>query len=432
MQRIGRAGWVATAVVTVALALGGLPAAQGQQPVTITYWQYYFESKAKTMDGLIKQFESRNPTIHVVQETFPYDTYNQKVASAVPAGQGPDVVNLFYGWVPLYVGSGYLQPLPADAFPATDIEREFIPMVKAVKFDGKYWALPTAVRTLALFYNKEMFRQAGLTRPPLTWDEFVADAQALTQRDPNGRVTLEGFGISPNGQDHQLIREVLFRQWGAAPYSGDGRKVTYNTAQGAEALRWYTDLVTKDKVGVIDFFPGGNGYRDAFMAGKAGMIVDGSFAIGAIRAAAKFDWGTAVLPRRTLGGTPSNFGSFWVNGITKNATGPRLAAAEAFLKFLTSPDIETLWLTQVGEIPSAKALASDPKLAQDPIFGPFIASLPYAHATFFIDETAQRTVLLDAINEVVLNHTDPKAALDAAAAKEQKILDDFWAKQPKH
>ncbi len=429
MGRIVRLGWVA--MVLVMVALGGVPAAQGQQRVTVTYWQYYFESKVKAVDGLIKDFESRNPGIHIVQETFPYDTYNQKVASAVPAGQGPDVVNLFYGWVPLYVANEYLQPLPTDAFPPTEIEREFIPMVKAVKFEGKYWALPIAVRTLALFYNKDMFRAAGLGRPPLTWDEFVADAQRLTERDAHGQVTREGFGIAPNGQDHQLIREVLFRQWGAAPYSSDGRKVTYNTPQGAEALKWYTDLVTNAKVAVIDFFPGGNGYRDAFVAGKAGMIVDGSFAIGAIRSAAKFDWGTALLPRRSAGGTPSNFGSFWVNGITKNATGPRLAAAEAWLKFLSSPDTETLWLTQVGEIPAAKSLASDPKLAQDPIYGPFIASLPFAHATFFVDETAQRTVLLDAINEVVLNHADPKAALDAAAAKEQKILDDFWSKQPK-
>ena len=429
MRRIIEAGCLALAL---ALAFGTTPTAQAQQPVTITYWQYYFESKVKTVDALIKQFEARNPAIHVVQETFPYDSYNQKVASAVPAGQGPDVVNLYYGWLPLYVGSGYLQPLPADAFSATQIERDYVPMVKAAKFDGKYWAVPTAVRTLALFYNKDLFRQAGLGRPPLTWDEFTSDAQRLTQRDARGRPTLEGFGFAPDGQDHQLIREVLFRQWGASAYSSDGRKVTYDTPQAAAALQWYTDLVTKSAVAVIGFFPGGNGYRDAFVAGKAGMIVDGSFAIGSMQSSAKFDWGVALLPRRTAGGTPSNFGSFWVNGLTKKATGPRFAASEAFLKFLTSPDVERLWLQQVGEIPAAKTLAGDPKLAQDPVYGPFIASLEFAHATFFVDETAQRTVMLDAINQVVLNNTDPRAALHAAAAKEQKVLDDFWATQGKH
>ncbi|HEV2357166.1 MAG TPA: extracellular solute-binding protein [bacterium] len=429
MHRIVTRTWLA---LVVAVALGGAAAAQSQPAVTITYWQYYYESKVKTLDALIPQFERQNPGIHVVQQTFPYDSYNQKVASAVPAGQGPDVVNLYYGWLPLYVDSGYLQPLPADAFPTAQIERDFAPMVKAAQFDGKFWALPTAVRTLAIFYNRDLFQRAGITRAPATWEEFTADAQRLTERDSRGRITTEGFGIAPNGQDHSLLREVLFRQWGASPYSADGRRVTYNTAAGAAALRWYTDLVTKEKVGAVDFFPGSNGYRDAFLAGRAGMIIDGSFAIGTVRSGAKFNWGVALLPRRTAGGTPGNFGSFWVHGLTRRAIGPRRAAAVAFLKFITSSEVQRTWLQQVGEIPAAKALAADPKLAQDPVYGPFIASLPFAHATFFVDETAQRTVLVDAVNEVVLNHMDPKAALDAAAGKEQKILDAFWAKQAKH
>ena len=58
----------------------------------------------------------------------------------------------------------------------------------------------------------------------------------------------------------------------------------------------------------------------------------------------------------------------------------------------------------------------------------FGESLPYAHATFFIDEAAQRQVLVDAVNEVILNHKDPKAALDDAASREAKILGEFWAK----
>jgi multiple sugar transport system substrate-binding protein len=424
MRQMARA---ALLVCAVALAVG-LPIAQAQPRVTVTYWQYFFESKVKLMDALIKQFEAQNPGIHVVQETFPYDSYNQKIASAVPAGQGPDVVNLFYGWLPLYVDSGYVQPLPEDAFPISQIEREFVPMVKAAKFEGKYWALPTAVRTLALFYNRDLFRKAGIGQPPIAWDEFLADAQRVTERDGKGNITLEGFGIAPDGQDHQLIREVLFRQWGAAPYSGDGRRPTYNTTGGAEALRWYTDLVTKEKVATIGFFPGGNGYRDAFVAGKAAMIVDGSFAIGSIRGSAKFDWGVAQLPRRTAGGTPANFGSLWVHGLTNKAKGPQREAAIKFLKFITSPDTQRLWLQQVGEIPAGKALADDPKLATDPVYGPFIKSLPYAHATFFIDEAAQRQVLVDAINEVILNHKDPKAALDEAASREAKILGEFWAK----
>lgn len=417
------------AVVTMAaliLALTGT--GSGQPQVTISYWQYFFASKVKLVDELVKQFEAQNPGIKVAHENFPYDAYNQKVASAVPAGQGPDVINLFYGWVPLYVDSGYLQPLPAEAFPAMDIERDFVPMVKNSKFDGKYWALPTAVRSLALFYNADRLRAADIGRPPITWDEFLTAAQRMTVRDAAGRMTTEGFGVAPAGQDHQLIREVLFRQWGVAPYSADGRRVTYATPQGAAALKWYTDLITQHKVGVIDFFPGGNGYRDAFMADRAGMIVDGSFAIGSIRAGTKATWGVTTLPRRSLGGEASNFGSYWVHGLTVRAQGPRREAAIKFLKFLVSEQVQRLWLQQVGELPASRRLVEDPQLAADPIYGPFIQGLAYARATFFVDETAQRQVLVDAVNEVVVNNKSPRQALDEAAVKEQKILDEFWKK----
>src|SRR5712691_10798491 len=380
----------------------------GQQPVAITYWQYFFESKVKLVDELIKQFESQNPGIQVLHENFPYDAYNQKVASAVSAGQGPDVINLFYGWVPLYVDSGYLQPLPADVFPAAEIERDFVPMIKNSKFDGKYWTLPTAVRSLALFYNSDLLRAADIARAPVTWDEFVTVAQRTTVRDAAGRITVEGFGAAPNGQDHQLIREVLFRQWGAAPYSPDGRRATYATPQGAAALKWYTDLLTQSKVGVIDFFPGGNGYRDAFVAGRAAMIVDGSFAIASIRANMKATWGVATLPKRTLRG-----------------------AAIKFLKFLTSEAVQRLWLQRVGELPASRKLVGDAVLAADPVYGPFIQGLAYSRATLFVNETAQREVLVDAVNEVVINSKSPEQALAGAAMREQKILDEFWTKRPK-
>ena len=106
--------WLVGLVVAVTLVVmgvgSGTPAVAGQ--VTITYWQYEYPSKVTAINELIRQFEAENPGIKVIHQTFPYDAYNQRVAASVPAGRGPDVVNLFYGWLPLYVDSGYLQPLP--------------------------------------------------------------------------------------------------------------------------------------------------------------------------------------------------------------------------------------------------------------------------------------------------------------------------------
>lgn len=408
-------------LLTLALALTVTASAA---PVTLTYWQYDFATKVSTMNELIKKFEAQNPDIKIKQETFPYDAYNQKVASSVPAGQGPDVVNLFYGWLPQYVDSGFLQPLPAKDFPTKQIESTFVPMVQTSKINGQYYALPTSVRTLAVFYNKDLFQQARIV-PPRTWEEFIAAGQKIVKGAPP-RFSVLGFGIQPDGQDYHVVREVLVRQFGGVPFSKDGKQVTYDSNAGVRAMTFYTDLMTKYKLGTPNFFPGNNSYRDAFIAGKVGMIIDGSFAIGSIEKGAKFNWGVVPLPVLKANGVRGNFGSYWVNGITKNAKGDKLAASVKFLKFLTSEETQRTWLDAVGEIPAGRKLSGTAALRTHPVYGPFVSALPFASSTLFVDEAGQRKAWVDAINTVILQGNSPANAVNRAAAEEQKILNGYY------
>ena len=161
----------------------------------------------------------------------------------------------------------------AGAFSAVEIESEFFPIVQQMKIDGKYYALPTAVRSLALFWNKTLFKEAGLDpeRPPATLDELVDYAKKLTKRSPNGDLLQAGLTIDMGGQDHHWLREVLIRQFGGAPYSADKKTVTYNTDAGVAATQWYIDLAAKQKVGQIGFLTDG---VTAFRSGKAGMTIE--------------------------------------------------------------------------------------------------------------------------------------------------------------
>ncbi|RIH87023.1 Cyclodextrin-binding protein [Meiothermus luteus] len=402
-----------------------LGTAWAQGTVTITYWQYDFKSKVEAVNDLIKRFEAANPGIRVQHQTFPYDAFQQKVASAIPAGQGPDVVNLFYGWLPTWVKAGYLQPLPESMVKMLD--DEFVAMAQASKVGGKLYGLPTAVRSLALFYNRDLLSAAGFKNPPRTWEEFLNIATKLTVRDGN-KFTQLGYAMAPDGQDHHLVREVLVRQFGGRPYSDDGRRVLYGDAAGLRAFTFYTDWLRKYNVGTLgnQFFPGNNAYRDAFIAGRVGMIVDGSFAIGTIRNGARFNWGVAELPTEKVGGRKANYGSFWLHGLTPLATGPKQAAALKFLEFLVSEETQRYWLEKVGELPARKSLIKDPKLTLDRVYGPFVLSLAYAKATPFVDEIGQRKVMTDAINRVLLENKDPAESLRIAVAEEQKLLDNFW------
>ena len=396
------------------------------QDVSITYWQYDFGARVDAMTQLIEQFEAENPGITVVQETFPYDNYQEQIAASLPAGTGPDVVQLFYGWLPTWERSGYVEPLPEQYFDTAALDAEFVPMAQAAKLDGVYYGLPTAVRSLALFYNADKLEEAGYSEPPATWSEFIEIAKALTEkRGP--RFSQVGYGIAPNGQDHHLIREVLTRQFGTQPYSDDGSEVLYDSDAGLEAFQFYTSWITDEEIGVPEFVPGNSGYRDGFrIQENIAMIIDGSFAIGATRDAAQFNWGVAEIP--TLdNGVKANFGSFWMNGLTPNAfeDEAKLEASAKFLEFVTRPEAMQLWLDVVGELPARQSLIEDPDLASDPTFGPFISSLAYATATTFVDESAQRSVIVDAINRVALEGADPAVSWQQAADEDQALLNQF-------
>jgi multiple sugar transport system substrate-binding protein len=395
-------------------------------PVEIEYWQYFYESKAKLVDELIVEFQKQNPNIKVVHTTFPYEQYNEKVAASVPAGRGPDVINLFYGWLPKYIDSGYLAPLPEKDFPVATIEKDFVPMVQIAKVDGKYYALPTAVRNLAIFYNKDLWTKAGLdpTKPPKTFDELAEAAKKLTKVE-GGKMTVAGWRVDLSNQDHNLYREILVRAYGGVPQSDDHKKILWNaTPAGYEAWQFLVDLTVKHKVS--DPTIGQDG-PTAWLAQQAAVMVSGSFYLGTAKSKATFNWGVFPMPAGPK--AQANFGSFWTHGITtKAAKDPaKLAASVKFLQFLTSAEVMKKWTPAIGELPARVEVLKDPTFANDPLLAPFLQTLPVSYASYFVDETADRKALMDAYDAVILKNADPKKSLDEAVQKVQKLFDDYWA-----
>jgi multiple sugar transport system substrate-binding protein len=423
-------------VIFVLLSIVPLGVLAQDDVVTIEYWQYTFEPRQIAMDMLIEQFEAENPDIHVVHNgDIAYENFRDEIAASAPAGVGPDVVTLFYGWIPAFVDAGYLIPLPQDAFPPDWIESSFSPMVAESKFQDEYWALPTAVRSLALFYNKDLFEAAGLDpeAPPATIEEFLEMAQQLTQYDDSGDTGIEnlvkmGYAPEMTGQAHHWFREVLIREFGGVPYSPDNREVMWNSPEGCEAFKYLSDFETVYHTGSSDNFIYENA-TDAFINGDEALHIDGSFRIGTIATSnPDLNYGVAELPAGP-DGERHTFGSYWTHGITRQAAADeaKLEASIRFLTFITTPEAGTLWVNEVGELPAQLEAAADPALLEDPNLGPFAAGLGYAHATFFVDETAQRQVLIDAYDRIRLEGADICEALNEAAATEQALLDEFWA-----
>jgi multiple sugar transport system substrate-binding protein len=338
-------------------------------------------------------------------------------------------MNLYYGWLPQYVQQGYLQPIPQDLMSTQGIDNYYIPMVRDSKINGQYYALPTAVRSLALFYNKDLFKKAGLNpdNPPKTWDELINDAKKMTVYN-NGKLEQEGFAPDVTGQGYHVFEEVLLRQWGITPFSDGNKKVQWNSSpQGLAAFQFYMNMFSEDKIGDKDFI---QGYETAFQAGKAGMIVDGSFSIATMKKATSAKWGVTTLPTKEPGGMQSNFGSYWVNGIAKGVSGKKLEASEKFIKFLISQDTEKYWLNAVGELPAAASLSNDSSITSDPIYGAFVKGLQSAHATYFVNEKNERQTIIDETNKILLNHAPADQVFNELVQKEQAIRDQYFSQHP--
>lgn len=387
------------------------------QAVEIEYWQYVFETRVQAMDQLIANFEAANPDITVKHTTFPYADYQTRVVAAKVAGQGPDVVQLFYGWLDTFVSGGLIQPLDPAIFPHDAIEADFFPIVSAMKRGEDYYGLPTAVRSLALFYNKALFAEAGIANPPTNLDELLAAAEATTKRDGAGNITSAGITMDMAGQDHHWWREVLVRQNGGVPYD-DAGNVAYNDAAGAAALKFYTDLQTEHKVGLVGFMDEG---QAAFRAGLAAMTIDGTFRLGAFESN-PFEWGVVELPA-DANGLRSNYSSYFANAIGATAEGEEKIAAEKFLAYISSPEAMEIWLDVVGELPARRDVAMTETNLADPVRAPFLKGLEYAHTTKFVDEAGQRQVAVDMVNRVLLENQAIEDSLAQAATAEQAIID---------
>ncbi len=404
------------------LPLMAAPLAQAEDVVEIEYWQYYFESKIALVDELIAQFEAENPGIKVNHQHFPYDSYQEKIAASVAAGEGPDIVNLFYGWVPKYVKSGVLQPLPAGSFSPEAIEADFAPMVTINKFDGVYYTIPTAVRTLGLLYNKDILAEHGYEAPPATLDEMVEMAVKMTKRSAAGDLEIEGLTFQPDGQLHGFFRPVLLNLFGQEPMTEDHKTVLWNASEaGYQAFQWMTDLASVHQVGEVNFMTND---ATAFRNGAAAMSIDGSYRLSALDGDGTLNYGVAPIPSHE--GRVSSFGTFWTNGIMSGVADKKLEASEKFLAFLTSEEVMKTWTVRIGEIGARKSIAEDEALLEDEKLAAFIEMLPVADSYFYVDEAADRQIVVDAVDQVLLNDMDPREVLDWAVSEAQALLDSYW------
>jgi multiple sugar transport system substrate-binding protein len=236
---------------------------------------------------LIGQFESKHPGAKVKLQTVSWTDINQKITTLVSTQQAPDILNL--DAYANFAGDDLL--LPADDVLSPETQDDFIDQfAENGKYDGTQYGIPFVGSVRGLFYNKDMFQQAGIQSPPKTWDELRADAEKLKAKGGTG------YGM-PLGPEEAQAEFSLF-MWGNGGDWVDGDTWTITKPQNVQALQFMNELANQDKVTQPN--PGTTNRTDlwkVFGAGKIGMVMGSNFYPILLKAQnPKLNYGVAPVP----------------------------------------------------------------------------------------------------------------------------------------
>src|SRR4051794_6165605 len=345
------------------------------KPVTLDVWVGWSARELKVFKSVAAEYTKLHPKVTV---NVTGGINDNKIVAAIRAGNAPDVVSSFNSYnVGVYCGTGGwidLNPLlkasgiGTDAFPAATNYY--------TQYDGKKCALPLLADTYGLYYNKTLFKKAGITDPPKTLSELTEDAKKLTIRNSDG--TLKQIGIDPFIGFYENVPERWIQAYGGKYVDGQGHAILSKQQAWTKWLQWQKSLIdfygyknlVRFQSGLGDEFSASN----AFEVGKVAMNLDGEWRVAFIQDEhPDLDYGTA--PMAVDDATPDLYGSGYVNGtivgIPRN--GKHTADAWALVKWLTT---DTHALAQLSNglrnVPSTTKSTTSPELTPDAHFATFL------------------------------------------------------------
>ena len=372
----------------------------------------------KIIDGYVADFEKANPDITVKPVyTGSYQDSIVKAMTAARAGTAPDVAVLLSTDMFTLIDADMILPYDQLATSPTDGEwiKSFYPAFMAnSQAQGHTWGIPFQRSTIVQYYNKALFKKAGIEDAPKTWDELAADAKKLTVKDASGNTTQWGVEIPSSGFPYWLFQALAIEN-GAELANQDGTKVNYNGSAVVEAAQFFADLAQKYEVmpkGIIDW---GTTPKD-FFEGKTAMMWTTTGNLTNVRKNAPFEFGVAQLPAKVQGGSPTGGGNIY---LFKTSDKAKQEAGLKLAQFLTTKEMAADWGIQTGYVATrADAWETDRMKAYAKDFPPAAVArdqLTVAKAELSVHDNQQVTKALnDALQAILTGTSAAKPALDQA------------------
>lgn len=344
----------------------------GEASGTIKVMSFLAADTPEVEPSIIAAFEEAHPGITVEFEPVPFGEFFTKLKTLIAGGEAPDVVSLNIENLAAFAALGALEDLgPYIERDNFDMSQYYESTLGMGQYDGKQYGLPASFSTVALFYNKNMFDEAGVAYPDETWDwaKLQEEGAKLTQ-DKDGDGIIDQFGTATAWWPVYLYAN------NADIFNADKTACALTEPAAVEALQKYVDLSLVDKIAPTSSDLKTQSDWDMFMGGRLATYPVGPWALAPFRGIEGFAWDVADMPAMARQATFLFGNPMAITSDAKNKD-----AAWEYMKFAAGEPGQRIRQAAGFEIAPVKAVAETEFVASG-------AGLPPEHIQKFLDVTS--------------------------------------------
>ncbi len=356
-------GALAVILTAGVVGCGGSGSDRGSDKVTLTWWDYfgYSATADQAVTRLLEKYQATYPEIEVKRTTITFADFRTKLMDAAATGHFPDVAAIDNADVPVFAARNALADL-TSRMRVWQGRVTFLDAVqRSVQAGDKAYGIPFRSNTTALWYNKNLFAEAGLGKPPATWDELRDHARKLTTDQHSGFC----FAAAPTEEGTFTLLPMLWQAGGDVATIGDQASI--------DTLTMINTLVHVDKSVPSSVLRWGQTeVGDQFRSGQCAMMINGPWVLPSVASQTQFEFDVAAWPAGT-NGTASPLGGE-VLAVGRNTN--QLDAAWQLTTWLADPANSLGEVYRgLGSIPNRTSTIEDPAWAWHPVVTAFAQQL---------------------------------------------------------
>jgi multiple sugar transport system substrate-binding protein len=430
--------------------------------ITLKYWRAWDDLDA--FDEIIKKYNGIHPNIKIEYRKFRYDEYEQELVNALAEDRGPDIFSIPSTWIKGYQNK--IEPMPESlkliyleiqgsikkeqvqvertnkTITIQELKNTFVDQVandvllkttdpKTKKVSEKIYGLPLFMDTLAMFYNKELFNNAGIAEVPTVWnDKFLQNVKKLTKQNTKGEIIQAGvaMGGSTNIERSTDLLSALMMQNGSIMINNnlvafdsipkDYENQHYNP--GLEALRFYTDFSNPSKE-VYCWNKTLDNSLKMFEQGRLAIMFGYSYHLPILKAEApKLNFAIAKLPQIYNSPRTINFANYYVETVSKKSK--NINEAWDFIQFATKADQAKLFLDETKRPTALRSLIE--QQLNNPGVAIFADEVLTAKSWYQgNNELAAEMIINEMIDQAVAGQTELSDIIGLAARRVQQTIE---------